>query len=69
MDINTDASQVVLIESSTDLHVWEPLLTVPGGLKTISVSDPKAAQATRRFYRIRTSAEVGIIPPPEQTTR
>ena len=51
--ISGAAGQVVVVEGSTNLLIWTPLVTNTMGTGPFSFIDPSAANFQRRFYRMR----------------
>jgi uncharacterized delta-60 repeat protein len=47
------AGAVVLIEATSDLRSWTPLMTVTNTLSGVQVCDPAASGSPQRFYRVR----------------
>jgi hypothetical protein len=44
---------VVVIEATSDLRNWTPVMTVTNGLSGVQVCDPGANGSPQRFYRAR----------------
>jgi uncharacterized repeat protein (TIGR03803 family) len=51
---NLAGQGVVVIDASTDLIDWTPIVTNPAGFGAMQVIDPNAAAYGQRFYRART---------------
>jgi hypothetical protein len=64
-ELKAEEGQAMVIEASSDLKHWVPLMALPRGmgLGQIRFKDPQAGQLDRRFYRIRATVPAGSAPP------